>query len=147
MAARMHNVYLCACRHLRNWLTANMVEKNTFLQLSFYLFKFQPYSWSLRNLLTIQCLILNIHGQLKQNNLLSHLPALKWIPHVAFHAGVAFTLIWCNGTQGQFVSRLISWILSWNPFCSVCLPHGTLLTAWPSLSFLAAAHHAALMHE
>lgn len=40
--------------------------KNTFLQLSFYLFKFQPYSWSLRNLLTIQCLILNIHDQLKQ---------------------------------------------------------------------------------
>lgn len=40
--------------------------------------------------------------------LFPHSLALKRIPDAAPHAGLAFTLRWCNGTHGQFVSCLIS---------------------------------------
>lgn len=50
------------------------------------------------------------------------LPALKWIPHTAFHAGVAFTLTWWNEHMDSFFHGLCN--ESFHGF------HSTLFISW-----------------
>lgn len=147
MAASMHNVYLCACIHLRRRAIGSQQtwweKKDMFLQLSFTYLNSKYHTLEPSKPVNNPLFNFRYPQSIKTKQFLCLiLPALKWIPHTALRAGAAFTFMWWSEhTDGLFHDIFPDSYYETHSALYV-LSYGALLkcTAAPSQAPLAAAH-------